>query len=1163
MEGLTSSSIYRPGQLSTSYLDSRKYEHVQLDNGMKCVIISDENTSLSSVCVLNPFGSFYDPPEYQGMSHFLEHMLFLGSRKYPKESYYREFISNNGGKCNAWTYWNFTYYHLDIVHEKYEQAMDILANLLGDPIIDTEVAKREIWAVNSEHYVNSSSNVVRYHTLLRDLANPQHVFSKYLLGNLRTLQVVNNKYSDDQIDELNKLLDFDSDDAKKEDAIDKRKFEEMIKKLKEFYITMFSGDRMYAVLIGKESITELKKIANRTIGMISKRNARPVQITTDIEPMQRYGQLIRFRPLNHWEFISLMFFLPPMVKKLTKPLKFLNHLIGSGANLSLTSFLRDQGLIFDIFPYFEHGVASFSYTEYRITLTNKGQENYEKVLRGFAAYLFWLKTKVAMRDEDLLTVYREWVHEKRIIAYYSSGTEQGLDYCTQVAKNMALFGYDNPELLFSFKAPVFSRCPTDFTDPTNIDIEEGLNELTELLKLMDGEHVQSFFCSSKFEYEGQSPKTRFGKIYKQPIHNVRYTIENKETLLRDIFYFDWQSVWDEQLYMAALNEGQASNSKPNSKPGSKRHIDTGSVSGSQTSINTNRTLNRGKTRGGLAFDIHMTEDDVFGLSKLYMKSDKKTPSSSDVIPAPFEIDRHDFMTDIYESIKSLHVPYICNYSMPDVNYFYKSFDQWLKYDEGVEYCKEYGKMRRFYSSANILGYLCSSNPVNRFEHTIKGYMFIPGASLEQYKNIEFYCENLTKAVKREMKRASVNLLDFQISPTTTGIYFNVYSKLPKLSLEMLSDIFKGMSLLASTSYKNTMSADTVKINYKKMDVVDLAYQQLMASIGLQQDDWETDMASNFYSTNDIAKRTLYAKTVLCFLGRFNVDDCKKKTEFMSNNFCYQKLDFCYPSLPRHGLLQPGKPIILEHQYHGGTKNSAMLWFFQTHIDDFHEYYKIKNTADVNPENHSVYEIAKLYTMIAHHLMQVEYFQSLRSQHCLGYHVYSRVICQDGLLGVAYIVQSANNCPATLALHTDRFIRENVAKLKPSAADIQAAIEAVSKKPLDRTYEKSHLMNRLQEVLYCNEAFDDYIRLPNTTLDGHCISDVELQAFVQRFYISKAGSLQVHVVGGDHRVSQESVVLSFTLNGYRRYAGAAGVRGSLGLSQPASMDLFENWNKKFN
>ena len=129
--------------------------------------------------------------------------------------------------------------------------------------------------------------------------------------------------------------------------------------------------------------------------------------------------------------------------------------------------------------------------------------------------------------------------------------------------------------------------------------------------------------------------------------------------------------------------------------------------------------------------------------------------------------------------------------------------------------------------------------------------------------------------------------------------------------------------------------------------------------------------------------------------------------------------------------------------------------------------------------------------------------------------------------------------------------------------VQAAIEAVSKKPLDRTYEKSHLMNRLQEVLYCNEAFDDYIRLPNTTLDGHCISDVELQAFVQRFYISKAGSLQVHVVGGDHRVSQESVVLSFTLNGYRRYAGAAGVRGSLGLSQPASMDLFENWNKKFN
>ena len=97
-----------------------------LANGLKCLLISDPDAELGSVCILNPKGSFYDPPNYQGMAHFMEHMLFLGSSKYPAERHYREFINNNGGKCNAWTFWNFTYYHFDIVMDKFEEALDIL-----------------------------------------------------------------------------------------------------------------------------------------------------------------------------------------------------------------------------------------------------------------------------------------------------------------------------------------------------------------------------------------------------------------------------------------------------------------------------------------------------------------------------------------------------------------------------------------------------------------------------------------------------------------------------------------------------------------------------------------------------------------------------------------------------------------------------------------------------------------------------------------------------------------------------------------------------------------------------------------------------------------------------------------------------------------------------
>lgn len=521
------------------------------------------------------------------------------------------------------------------------------------------------------------------------------------------------------------------------------------------------------------------------------------------------------------------------------------------------------------------------------------------------------------------------------------------------------------------------------------------------------------------------------------------------------------------------------------------------------------------------------------------------------------------MTNIYNTQKEIHGLYLCNYSLPDVNYFYKNFNQWLKYNPGPEYCKQQGKLRKLYSSANILGYLGSSNPVSRFEHTIKGYMFLPGMTLEQYKNVEFYCENLTKAVKKDMKRASSNLLDFLIAPTTTGIYFTVYSKLPKLGLEMLSDLFKSMGQLAATSYRSTLSSDTVKMNFKKWDVVDLAYQQLMASLSLQVDDWEANLATNFISANDIAKRTLFAKTVLCFLGEFNVNDCIKKTEYMSNNFCYQRTDFFYPSLARHGILQPEKPIVLEHQFGGGKMNSAMLWFFQTRIDDFFKFYELKKPVEVKSGKYSTYEIAKLYTLMAHHLMQVEYFQSLRSEHCLGYHVYSRLVCQEGAIGVAYIVQSANNCPAMLALHTARFIDQNVRKLDPSQEDLRDALQAVMKKPLDRTYQKHLLINRLDELFYCNDDFGEYIQLPNLIGEDFQIEKKDFMTFMNNFYLKKAGSLQIHIIGGDHKSSQEMRIEDVKKTGFKCYTSAGRIRAALGLSVPVAGDIFENWQSKFN
>ena len=52
----------------------------------------DEGLREAAAAMVVGVGSMYDPPEAQGMAHFLEHMLFMGTKKYPTENAYDAFL---------------------------------------------------------------------------------------------------------------------------------------------------------------------------------------------------------------------------------------------------------------------------------------------------------------------------------------------------------------------------------------------------------------------------------------------------------------------------------------------------------------------------------------------------------------------------------------------------------------------------------------------------------------------------------------------------------------------------------------------------------------------------------------------------------------------------------------------------------------------------------------------------------------------------------------------------------------------------------------------------------------------------------------------------------------------------------------------------------------
>ena len=59
-------------------------------------------------------GSWSDPKDTPGLAHYFEHLLFMGTAKYPEENDFRKYILTNGGKCNAFTSDTNTNYHFSV-----------------------------------------------------------------------------------------------------------------------------------------------------------------------------------------------------------------------------------------------------------------------------------------------------------------------------------------------------------------------------------------------------------------------------------------------------------------------------------------------------------------------------------------------------------------------------------------------------------------------------------------------------------------------------------------------------------------------------------------------------------------------------------------------------------------------------------------------------------------------------------------------------------------------------------------------------------------------------------------------------------------------------------------------------------------------------------------
>jgi len=101
-------------------------------------------------------GSWNEPNEYPGLAHLCEHMLFIGSRKYPRAEYFDDILAKGSGSSNAYTDSTNTNYYFEI-SEPLGKALDVFAHFFIDPLFNPELVDREKNAVNSEYEIDVSA----------------------------------------------------------------------------------------------------------------------------------------------------------------------------------------------------------------------------------------------------------------------------------------------------------------------------------------------------------------------------------------------------------------------------------------------------------------------------------------------------------------------------------------------------------------------------------------------------------------------------------------------------------------------------------------------------------------------------------------------------------------------------------------------------------------------------------------------------------------------------------------------------------------------------------------------------------------------------------------------------------------------------------------------
>lgn len=343
--------------------DKNVYRGLDLANGIKVLLASDPNVEKARAALCIMIGFMSDPWELQGLAHFTEHMVFMGSRRYPDENRVFSFLHGHGGQVNAFTTNDATCYYYEVDAEYLSESLDIFADMIVDPLFPEETAKREIHAVDYEHKKNMKEELWRESQVEKVTADPNHPFVKFSTGTKDTLYAGARK--------LNTTL---------------------VAEIRKFYNKFYVGQLMSTMIQGRESLDELQRLALRYLSPIRRGEISVPEWPT--HPFVNTSRLlIHIVPALEHTTLEIVFPIPEMAKlyRSQPDVYVAMGLLNPKTPGSLYAYLHSQSLVTGVLAKGRTSLRNFSIFRVTFSLTEYGFGRVDEIVETLFAYIAFHK----------------------------------------------------------------------------------------------------------------------------------------------------------------------------------------------------------------------------------------------------------------------------------------------------------------------------------------------------------------------------------------------------------------------------------------------------------------------------------------------------------------------------------------------------------------------------------------------------------------------------------------------------------------------------------------------------------------------------------------------------------------------------------------------------